>query len=116
MNKQLTVIGTNHGKNVSRIWIEGRRLTNAGFVVGARYHRERIRLHDNEDVTGPDYIRLTLSREGKYKVSGKGDKPVIDISGGIVREVFPASGEDTSRQMVEVIYEKGVITIQQPIP
>ena len=26
MNKQLTVIGTNHGKNVSRIWIEGKRL------------------------------------------------------------------------------------------
>ena len=117
MNKQLTVIGTNHGKNVSRIWIEGKRLVDAGFFVGARYHRF---IEDDWPLIGKRKIVLRLCKHeitnARYKVSGKGDKPIIDISGGIVREVFPASGDDTSRQMVEVIYEKGIIIIQRPTP
>lgn len=109
MRKQLTIIGTNHGKAVSRIWIEGKRLVEAGFTVGLKYTRTTGRTED-----GMDYIKLTLDREGNYKVSGKGDKPIIDTSGKVVRDVFPDSGDDTSKQVVEVLYGEGVITIQRP--
>lgn len=34
-----TVLGTNKKVPKSRIWIEGKRLVDAGFTVGARYHR-----------------------------------------------------------------------------
>ena len=58
-------------KGVSRIWIEGKRLEGAGFTPGVRYNIERM---DNTLV-------LTIADGGKRKVSGKGAKPIIDISG-----------------------------------
>ncbi len=107
----LTVIGTNHQKAMSRIWIEGKRLVESGFTVGKKYNRTYNTTTEN----GQDFrIFLKLHPEGKYKVSGKGEKPIIDISGGIVREVFPDTGDDTARQVVEVVYGEGVITIQSP--
>lgn len=105
-NKVLTVIGTNHQKAMSRIWIEGKWLVWAGFTVGTRYDR-----HVNKEA---GLIQLVTMGNGKYKVSGKGDKPIIDTSGKVVREVFPDTGDDTARQVVEVVYERGKITIQRP--
>ncbi len=104
MKKQLTIIGNNHGKKTSRIWIEGSRLIEAGFNVGDRYYR---RVYDK-------MIILQKDPEGDYRVSGKGEKPIIDTSGGVVRKVFPDTGDDTSKQVVEVVYGEGVITIQSP--
>lgn len=107
MNKILTIIGNNHGKKTSRIWIEGKRLVEAGFTVGARYLR----------TVGPDWITLQLrgpDEDWSHKVSGKGDKPIIDTSGKVVRDVFPDTGDDTAKQVVEVTYEPGVIIIKRP--
>ena len=101
--KQLTIIGTNHAKKNSRIWIEGERLIEAGFTVGSRYDRNVF----------TDKIELMLSGTGKYKVSGKGDKPIIDTTGKVVREVFPDTGDDTAKQVIEVTYEQGVITFRR---
>lgn len=110
MKTQLTVIGTNHGKKVSRIWIEGPRLVEAGFVVGARYDRTVKSTLFREP--SRQCIMLTLAKNGKYKVSGKGEKPIIDTTGRVVREVFPDYGDDTSKQVVEVCYEQGHITMR----
>lgn len=106
--KQLTVIGSNHGKKVSRIWIEGKRLVDHGFKVGAQYVREVDRK--------AGIISLTLCAKGQvgtHKVSGKNDKPIIDTSGAVVREVFPPMDGDLKKQMVEVEYEQGRITMRQ---
>lgn len=100
MNPFKTVLGTNHKVARSRVWIEGNRLVEAGFKVGARYHRT------TSGVTG-DGITLRLAPDGKYKVSGKGEKPIIDITGEAVRKTFPTG--DT----VDVIYSPGVIVIRQ---
>ena len=89
-----TVLGTNKKVPKSRIWIEGKRLIDAGFTVGARYHRTCFQ----------SAIRLTLNADGPYKVSGKGDKPIIDITGKVVTDRF--RGDD-----VTVVYKEGVIEI-----
>jgi hypothetical protein len=59
-------------------------------------------------------IQLKLEPKGKYKVSGKGDKPIIDISGGAVTETFAEhiSACSPKTPVVEVNYSKGLIAIQ----
>jgi len=82
----------------SRIWLEGSRLTQAGFKVGDKFTlaKEAGRL------------TLTLGAVDDVRprtVSGKGDKPIVDIVGDIVRDTFP-------RQMfVEVAFFAGRIVI-----
>ena len=62
-------VRANKGK--PRIWIEGKRLIAAGFLRGERYT-----LTSND--TG---ILLRLDAEGSRKVCGKGERPLIDLSG-----------------------------------
>lgn len=75
-DKFKTILGTNHKKPRTRIWLEGQRLKDAGFTVGTRYDRT---LHGGG-------IVIDIAAEGKFKVSGKGDKPIIDITGSAVTE------------------------------
>lgn len=112
--KQLTVIGTNHRQGNSRIWLEGKRLAEAGFTVGSRY--KRIVIKGDETTNATPSIILGLDVDGEYRVSGKGEKPIIDITGKVVRETFPQSdGDDfAEKQIVEVEYKIGCIVIQRP--
>ena len=89
-----TKLGTNKLVPKSRIWIEGKRLIDAGFTVGKTYYRTAF----------ANAIRLTLHDDGPYKVSGKGEKPIIDITGKVVTERF--TGEE-----VTVVYKVGEIEI-----
>jgi len=59
----------------SRIWIEGARLTAAGFDHAARYE---VEWND----TG---LSLTLSPVGSRRVAGTPERPIIDITGDKVR-------------------------------
>ena len=109
MKTQLTIIGTNHGKGTSRIWLEGKRLVEAGFEVGTRYDRvthKSARVHPNGSWTAVGKIHLTANPKGKFKVSGKGDKPIIDISGGAVTDTFAdhISKSSPKTPVVEVAY------------
>jgi hypothetical protein len=92
----------------TRIWIEGARLIKAGFEPGTLYRR-------NWDA---DAGRLTLrvidqthfdelARDEKGTVSGKGAKPIIDIVGSRVRDMF---GEGDT---VTVEYHRHVIHISR---
>ena len=110
MKTQLTIIGTNHGKGTSRIWLEGKRLVEAGFEVGTRYDRNVIKAKD-----GWDHLELRVKSDGKFKVSGKGDKPIIDISGRAVTETFAEhiSASSPKTPVVEVEYSKGEIFIKE---
>ena len=94
-------IGTARQIPGSRVWIEGARLVRAGFVVGARYTLSEdywSQCHAGELV-------LALTPEGKRRVSGKGDKPIIDITGETIRRVF------ARRPSVLVEYGVGTIRI-----
>lgn len=59
-----------------RLWIEGSKLSTAGFKREARYNR----------VINGDEIHLTLATNGEFKVSGRSrngvDIPIIDMSLG----------------------------------
>ena len=109
MKTQLTIIGTNHGKGTSRIWLEGKRLVEAGFEVGTRYDRYA----DFNPRGGA--IQLIANPNGKFKVSGKGEKPIIDISGGAVTETFAdhISKSSPKTPVVAVEYSKGEIFIKE---
>lgn len=117
MKTQLTIIGTNHGKGTSRIWLEGKRLVEAGFEVGTRYDRICKSRTSKEFGTlhgSIEFIELTATPNGKFKVSGKGDKPIIDISGGAVTETFAehiAESYSSGAPVMEIKYSKGKIFI-----
>ena len=60
-------LGT-HRQN-RRIWIEGKRLSDNGFVKDKRYN---IRYADN-------YIMIEFNEHGTHKINGTIDRPIIDI-------------------------------------
>jgi hypothetical protein len=119
MKTQLTIIGTNHGKGTSRIWLEGKRLVEAGFEVGTRYDRvcRKVARMNKEGLISPHQgeIDLSLNPKGKFKVSGKGEKPIIDISGGAVTDTFAdqISKCFPKTPVVEVAYSKRSILITE---
>ena len=77
-------------KTRSRIWIEGARLLAAGFTRGIMFDRK---VSDKQ-------ITLTISPLGQFKVSGKGDRPLIDLCGQF------STGDD-----VVIVYGPNKITI-----
>ena len=82
------------------MWIEGARLVASGFTVGARYDR----MATSDELTG-NCLTLALSPEGRYKVSGKGAHPIIDVTGATVVTLFAGCSH------VAVRYSAGGITI-----
>jgi hypothetical protein len=72
-------IGQNRGK--PRLWIEGAHLTAAGFKPGDTY---------TLTIVG-DKLGISRTAPGKpRKVSGKGEKPIIDISGASLGDIGAA--------------------------
>ena len=98
-----TKLGTARRVERSRIWLEGKRLTAAGFAVGRYFIAEwegktlalTLTLLDED----------TIIADAPRKVSGKGDKPIIDITGAQVRETFG------HRSHVRASFGEGVIAI-----
>lgn len=87
----------------SRIWLQGKHLTQAGFQPGFNYSA----LWDSPK----GGLTLTLDpQHGKEvevrTVSGKGDVPIIDITGAKVRDTFTA-------EFVEVSFYNGRIVIRE---
>ena len=76
----ITKIGAARQIPGSRVWIEGTRLVAAGFTVG--------RYYSLAESDGQLILTLSPLTHGVRKVSGKGDKPIIDITGDLIRRVF----------------------------
>lgn len=70
-------IGSNRGER--RIWIEGKTLSEYGWVKGTPYVKKVY-----EDGT----IALGKSFQGKFKIAGGEDRPVIDLNGKYVTATF----------------------------
>jgi hypothetical protein len=103
-------IGTNKGQAGSRIWIEGKRLIAAGFTRGTLYRRICAKgsiCLVVENVNSPEWLAMPVEhRADFYKVAGKGEHPIIDITGADVLRNFKSSH-------VEVSYDVGCITIKE---
>lgn len=94
----------------TRIWLEGKRLTAHGFTPGTKFARywgkgELTLIAFDADAGEAEYN--TLPRDERGTVSGKGEKPIIDIVGARVRETF-GKGES-----VNVTYRPNKITISR---
>jgi hypothetical protein len=110
-----TKLGTAKGVARSRIWIEGKRLVDAGFTVG-KYFAKTPTFGGAGEPRTLETLELELLRANDVtntapcKVSGKGDKPIIDITGEFVRQHFGSRGTH-----VEVTFEKRLITIRPAV-
>lgn len=91
-------IGMNKGKR--RIWLDGKRLLEAGFVGGSVYRCEVM--------PGRINMALNTERPGRLrKVTGRPDgKPIIDILGRDVELAFPTGSH------VLVSFHAGVIRVR----
>jgi hypothetical protein len=101
----ITKLGKTRSGERSRVWIEGERLTTFGFKAGSHYVREwdlperTIRLRK---ITAAAAAKLPQA----FKVSGRAERPVIDITGNQVSSLFK-----TAR--VKVQFERGLIVISE---
>ena len=94
MTNQQYTVRANKGR--ARIWIEGARLSAAGFTHHATY---------NVMATG-NIIGLVLAADGKRKVSGAAARPIIDLCG---KSCAPfETGDDVS-----ITYQQGTIVIER---
>jgi len=66
-------IGSNRGR--PRIWLEGKRLTAMGISRGDRFRTHKV----------DEGVNIAIDPDGRRKVSGKGDRPIIDIVGADVK-------------------------------
>lgn len=103
MKEFISKLGTSKGTKRARIWLQGKRLTDAGFKVGdvicATWNKASLTITP----------ALKPSKRGEHddirKVSGKGDMPIIDIVGQRVVETFGQNDH------VKVMFSKDRITI-----
>lgn len=94
MTNQIYTVRSN--RNRARIWIEGARLTGAGFTHGARYNV----------MATANILALVLADDGARKVAGAAARPIIDMSGGSCQPF--TTGDD-----VEITYQQGTIVIER---
>ena len=95
----LTKIGTSKKIPKSRLWLEGARLIEAGFAHGTRYG---VR----ETLSG---IVISAHALGNRRVAGTPERPIIDITGAIIRDNFRSD-------YAEVAFSLGVITAHDTAP
>ena len=69
-------IGTNRGK--PRAWVEGKFLTDAGWVRGVTY---------NQTIENGALV-LSAHESGKKRVAGSDGRPVLDLNGGYLAPLF----------------------------
>ena len=93
---QVYKIGSNRGR--PRIWLEGKRLTASGIGRGDRFRTHKVE----------DGVNIAIDPDGRRKVSGKGDRPIIDIVGSDVKYWGFDIGDD-----VEVTYNYKWIFIRR---
>jgi len=75
--------GTARGIPLSRIWLEGAKLAAHGFTHGRRFHLEH----------SAGFMRLTAFAVESVgvpvrKVSGTTARPIIDLTGELIRSTF----------------------------
>lgn len=98
MHYQIHKIGLNRG--VPRVWLEGMRLTNAGFMPACRYVLER-------DESGL-ILRATPTGHRAVVRGKKGERefPIIDLNSAELLKIFDGL------ENVKVTYEQGLIRLE----
>ena len=87
-------LGSNRGIR-NRVWIEGKRLSANGFNRGTRYRK----------ITSENKIILVIDSNGSLGVAGTDTRPIIDMCGQNVAEIF------NGHERVNATFEPNKITI-----
>lgn len=85
-------------KGHDRIWIEGSRLIQAGWNNGDRFNRELV----------DGVLELRRHPEGKHKIAGTPDRPIIDLCGQHVTSYMEGAAEYTAimhRNTIKIVRE-----------
>jgi hypothetical protein len=98
ISSQAYQVRANRGR--PRVWIEGKRLAAAGFTRGSRFN---VVVKPTNQVL----LKFLIADDGSRKVSGKGDRPIIDIVGTLLEQAGLKSGDD-----VVINYSPDVIEIE----
>jgi DNA (cytosine-5)-methyltransferase 1 len=85
-------IGMNKGKR--RIWLQNGELTDNGIHHGMRF----------DAVPSGNVLEIIINPEGKRKIAGGPDRPIIDMAGKIVTDAF---GDDVASFTIEK-FAKGI--------
>jgi hypothetical protein len=93
----------------TRLWLEGARVANAGFKVGLLVRRDWKESGSLVLTIIDAAAHDELPRSEKGRVSGKGEKPILDITGAAVAAFFTGD-------KVAVTYKPGKITISSIAP
>ncbi len=99
LHAALSKLGDTRRGERTRIWLEGSKLTSAGFRKGFRYARYEE----------GDKLVIVLSGTGSLKVAGTSDRPIIDMTGRFVADLFATAG----CTHVAVEYYPGQIVVRQ---
>jgi hypothetical protein len=82
-------LGTSRAGAGTRLWLEGKRLTDHGFTHGAfvcrEWHEGKLRLSVIDAATFE-----ALPRSERTTVAGSASRPIIDITGTQVSQAFPS--------------------------
>lgn len=101
----ITKLGKTRAGECSRVWIEGARLQNAGFVVGTAFFKKWDGEAGKLELT--TRVPKDTPRALTGTVTGKGEKPIIDVIGAKVMEMFAGSTH------VRATFHKGRIVIER---
>ena len=87
--------GTARGIPLSRIWLEGAKLSAHGFTHATKF----------DIVATAGQLIIKLDPAGSRRVAGTPVRPIIDITGDLIRTTF-------SQERVSVEYAHGIITLR----
>ena len=87
-----------HNRGKPRVWIEGKFLLDSGIHRGMKFNKH---FPDPKD-TEQDML-LSFSSNGKHTVAGTDARPIIDLNGNYLNQIFTGY----THYLTEIIQRKG---------
>lgn len=100
LKEKIFRVGENRGKK--RIWIEGKFLSDVNLNRGFRFDKEIFQ--DDGEQPKP-YLRLTENENGQHMIAGTEQRPIIDLNGKYLNNVFEGFSHYKARIILAASYE-----------
>lgn len=76
-----------HNRGKPRVWIEGKFLLDNGIIRGMKF--DRLMPHvEQSDRDYPLQMTLGFHSKGKHTVAGSDTRPIIDLNGNYLNQIF----------------------------
>lgn len=92
-----------HNRGKPRVWIEGKFLLDSGIHRGMKFDKIFLDV-DYLDPKDPEQnMLLSFSLNGKHTVAGTAARPIIDLNGNYLNQIF----KDCTHYTAEITERKG---------